>query len=288
MQLFFLYNTAQIIFCQHPIDGVYLALTKYFRIIRILIQKKSIIITKFFIGGNIMDDLLYIVVTAFVSVAVLFILSKLIGNKQMSNLNMFDYVNGITIGSIAAEMATSEISDFWQCFVALLVYALIMILLTILSQKSAVCRRFFTGKSIVLYDRGKLFKRNLTTAKIDFNEFLTMLRDKEYFSLDDVETVMFEHTGQISVLPKDKSRPVSPDDLKIVTQQKRIEVVVVADGRVLKKNLNSTGNNMDWLNSELEKQNEKIETVFAAFCDGDNNLKILKCSDRNPTNNPFC
>ena len=206
-----------------------------------------------------MDDLLYIVVTAFVSVAVLFILSKLIGNKQMSNLNMFDYVNGITIGSIAAEMATSEISDFWQCFVALLVYALIMILLTILSQKSAVCRRFFTGKSIVLYDRGKLFKRNLTTAKIDFNEFLTMLRDKEYFSLDDVETVMFEHTGQISVLPKDKSRPVSPDDLKIVTQQKRIEVVVVADGRVLKKNLNSTGNNMDWLNSELEKQNEKIE-----------------------------
>lgn len=235
-----------------------------------------------------MDDLLYIVVTAFVSVAVLFILSKLIGNKQMSNLNMFDYVNGITIGSIAAEMATSEISDFWQCFVALLVYALIMILLTILSQKSAVCRRFFTGKSIVLYDRGKLFKRNLTTAKIDFNEFLTMLRDKEYFSLDDVETVMFEHTGQISVLPKDKSRPVSPDDLKIVTQQKRIEVVVVADGRVLKKNLNSTGNNMDWLNSELEKQNEKIETVFAAFCDSDNNLKILKCSDRNPTNNPFC
>lgn len=235
-----------------------------------------------------MDDLLYIVVTAFVSVAVLFILSKLIGNKQMSNLNMFDYVNGITIGSIAAEMATSEISDFWQCFVALLVYALIMILLTILSQKSAVCRRFFTGKSIVLYDRGKLFKRNLTTAKIDFNEFLTMLRDKEYFSLDDVETVMFEHTGQISVLPKDKSRPVSPDDLKIVTQQKRIEVVVVADGRVLKKNLNSTGNNMEWLNSELEKQNEKIETVFAAFCDGDNNLKILKCSDRNPTNNPFC
>ena len=214
-----------------------------------------------------MDDLLYIVVTAFVSVAVLFILSKLIGNKQMSNLNMFDYVNGITIGSIAAEMATSEISDFWQCFVALLVYALIMILLTILSQKSAVCRRFFTGKSIVLYDRGKLFKRNLTTAKIDFNEFLTMLRDKEYFSLDDVETVMFEHTGQISVLPKDKSRPVSPDDLKIVTQQKRIEVVVVADGRVLKKNLNSTGNNMDWLNSELEKQNEKIETVFGVSLD---------------------
>lgn len=234
-----------------------------------------------------MDDLLYIVVTAFVSVAVLFILSKLIGNKQMSNLNMFDYVNGITIGSIAAEMATSEIADFRHCFVALLVYAAIMIILTLLSQKSVVCRRFFTGKSIVLYDRGKLYKRNLTTAKIDFNEFLTMLRDKEYFSLDDVETVMFEHTGQISVLPKDKSRPVTPDDLKIIVRQKRIEVVVVANGRVLEKNLHSTGNNIDWLNSELEKQNEKVEAVFAAFCDGDNNLKILKCSESNPTNNPF-
>lgn len=235
-----------------------------------------------------MGEFLYIVITAFVSVAVLFILSKLIGNKQMSNLNMFDYVNEITIGSIAAEMATSELSDFWHCFVALLVYAAVMIILTLLSQKSAVCRRFFTGKSIVLYDKGKLYKRNLATAKIDFNEFLTMLRDKEYFSFDEVETVLFEHTGQISVLPKEKSRPVTPDDLKIVVKQKQIEVVVIANGRVLEGNLISTGNNRQWLATELDKQNQKLETVFAAFCDGDNNLKILKCSDANPTNNPFC
>lgn len=67
-------------------------------------------------------DFLRALITAPVSIAVLFLLSKFIGNKQMSSLNLFDYINGITIGSIAAEMATAEMSDFWACFAALIVY----------------------------------------------------------------------------------------------------------------------------------------------------------------------
>lgn len=123
-------------------------------------------------------DFLHALIAAPVSIIVLFVLSKIIGNKQMSNLNLFDYINGITIGSIAAEMATSELSDFWGCFVALIVYAGTVIIISLISQKSITMRRFFTGKAIVLYDRGKIYKRNFRTAKIDMNEFLTMLRDK--------------------------------------------------------------------------------------------------------------
>ena len=55
-------------------------------------------------------DFLRALITAPVSITVLFLLSKFIGNKQMSSLNLFDYINGITIGSIAAEMATAATS----------------------------------------------------------------------------------------------------------------------------------------------------------------------------------
>ena len=73
-------------------------------------------------------DFLRALITAPVSIAVLFLLSKFIGNKQMSSLNLFDYINGITIGSIAAEMATAEMSDFWACLAALIVYVIIVML----------------------------------------------------------------------------------------------------------------------------------------------------------------
>lgn len=111
-------------------------------------------------------DFLRALITAPVSIAVLFLLSKFIGNKQMSSLNLFDYINGITIGSIAAEMATAEMSDFWACLAALIVYVIIVMLCSWLSQKSTMLRRFLTGKSIVIFDRGKLYKKNFRLQKL--------------------------------------------------------------------------------------------------------------------------
>lgn len=232
-------------------------------------------------------DFVRALLTAPASIVALFLLSKLIGNKQMSQLNMFDYINGITIGSIAAEMATSEFDKFWVCLVALVIYAGTVLLLSFLSQKSIALRRFFTGKSIVLYDKGKLFKKNLMTSKIDMNEFLTMCRTMGYFNLDNVETIVLEQNGKMSILPKDGKRPVTPDDLKVRVHQTRIEIVVVSDGKILEKNLRYTGNNREWLLKQISAQHKKLDDVFMALCDGNNNLKIVEEVNSNPTNDIF-
>ena len=232
-------------------------------------------------------DFLRVLITAPLSIVTLFFLSKLIGNKQISNLNIFDYINGITIGSIAAEMATCQLDDLPDIAIALLTYSGVVILLSVLSQKSAKLRRFFTGKTIVLYDRGKLYKKNLRTSKLDFNEVLASLRNKGYFSLNEIESVFLEQNGAISVLPKDKNRPATPDDFKIRVHQSRPELVVIMDGKIMQKNLKSTGNNKDWLMARLDEQHKRLAEVFMAMCDGDNNLKIVECEDSNPTNDYF-
>lgn len=232
-------------------------------------------------------DFLHTLIAAPVSIIALFILSKLIGNKQMSNLNLFDYINGITIGSIAAEMATNDESKFWNCLIALVIYALTVVLFSFLSQKSLVLRRFLTGKAIVLYDKGKIYKKNFATAKIDMNEFLAMLRDKGYFVLDDIETILLEQSGHMSVLPKENKRPVTPDDLKIRVHQTYPEAVIISEGKILENNLKGTGNNLKWLEKQLKEQNKKVEEIFTAVCDSSNNLKIYNCSEENPTNDIF-
>lgn len=232
-------------------------------------------------------DFLRVFIMAPVSIALLFILCKLIGNKQIANLSMFDYVNGITIGSIAAEMATCRFEEMLDCAVALILYAAILIVLALASQKSLKLRRFFTGKNIILYDHGKIYKRNFSTAKMDFNEFLSTLRNQGYFSLDNIETAMLEQNGQISVLPKDANRPVTPDDLKLRVHQTRPETMVVLDGKILERNLKSTGNNRDWLLAQINAQEKQLKNIFAAACDGDNNLKIIDTSQSNPTNDIF-
>ena len=232
-------------------------------------------------------DFWHTLITAPISLLVLFILSKLIGNKQMANLNLFDYINGITIGSIAAEMATNGFDSFLECLIALIIYAAVVILLSYLSQKSIALRRFFTGKTIVLYDKGKIYKKNLMTANIDMNEFLSMLRNKGYFCLEDIETAYLEQNGQLSVLVKSNKSPVTPFDMKIRVNRTRPEVVVISDGKVFEKNLKSTGNNTDWLNRQLKIKGQKQKDIFLAVCDGDNSLKIYEISDKRDTNDPF-
>ena len=232
-------------------------------------------------------DFLHILITAPVSILVLFLLSKLIGNKQMANLNLFDYINGITIGSIAAEMATNGFDRFLECLFALVIYAGAVILLSYLSQKSVVLRRLFTGRTVVLYDKGKIFKKNFLTAKIDMNEFLSMLRNKGYFCLDDIETVYLEENGQISVLSKMSKSPVTASDLKIHVDRARPEIVVISDGKIFEKNLKCTGNNLQWLKTRLKQQGKQQNEVFLAVCRNKNELKIYDVSDKQDINDPF-
>ena len=126
-------------------------------------------------------DFFKIVVLSFGSVIFLFILTKLMGNKEMSQLSMFDYIIGITIGSIAAEMSTALVDDFMQPVIAMAVYAIVSIIISILSYKSIKVRRIISGNSLILLYNGELYHDNLKKAKLDLNEFLMQCRTARLF-----------------------------------------------------------------------------------------------------------
>ena len=104
-----------------------------------------------------MKETAYIVVLSLGSIVTIFILTKLMGYRQMSQMSMFDYINGITIGSIAAEMATSLEESFVQPLTAMIVYALTAIFLSWLGSKFIKARRLIEGKPLILMDHGELY-----------------------------------------------------------------------------------------------------------------------------------
>ena len=166
-----------------------------------------------------MKEILYIIALSLGSVIALFILTKLMGYRQMSQMSMFDYINGITIGSIAAEMATSLEENYVQPLTAMIVYALAAILLSWLSSRSIKARRVIEGKPLVLLNNGELYWENLKKAKIDVNEFLVQCRVNGYFDVSKLETVVLEGDGKISFLPKAAERPVTPSDVNLSAPQ---------------------------------------------------------------------
>ncbi len=222
-----------------------------------------------------MNNVLKIVELSLGSLIILFFLTKLMGNREMSQLTMFDYIVSITIGSIAAEMSTSLENNFFEPVIAMLVYGLVTFLISIITCKSLTLRRFFTGKSKILFDNGKLYRKNFSKSNLDLNEFLMECRLKGFFNLSDIQTAILEPNGKISFLPKSTKRPSTPEDLNLSPNQEKVITNIILDGYLLKENLCKTGNNITWLETNLKKQGfNSIKDIYLATCDSNNNLTV--------------
>lgn len=177
---------------------------------------------------------LVLCLTTLGSFAALFLAAKLIGHKQIAQLDFFDYITGITIGSIAAEMAT-ELKEPWKPLTAMLLYGGITLLLSVVANKFPRTRRYLYGAPVILMDRGKLYRENLKKAKLDLNEFIVLCRQQGYFDLTAIQTAVFEYNGKLTILPVSTRRPATPEDMALTPEQELLFTELIMDGRILEK-----------------------------------------------------
>ena len=212
-------------------------------------------------------NLLNLCLVTLASFGVLFLVAKLIGHKQISQLVFFDYITGITIGSIAAEMAT-ELEQPWKPLIAMVIYGGITLLLSVVSNKFPRARKYLNGTPTILMDHGKLYYENLKKAKLDLSEFMVMCRQQGYFDLTSIQTAVFEYNGKLAILPVSSQRPVTPNDLDLSPEQELLFTELIMDGRVLEGNLKRMGLDMAWLNKKLKEYHvQSPKDVLLAICD---------------------
>ncbi|MGN1059659.1 MAG: DUF421 domain-containing protein, partial [Clostridia bacterium] len=118
-----------------------------------------------------------VILTSLLSATALFIIAKVMGHKQMAQLDFFDYITGITIGSMAAELAT-ELESPWKPLIAMVLYGLISVCLSIIANKSLRIRKFINGTPTIIMNNGKLYRKNMKKAKLDLSEFMVLCRQQ--------------------------------------------------------------------------------------------------------------
>lgn len=220
---------------------------------------------------------------ALFSFFIIFLLTKIIGVRQISQLSLFDYVNGITIGSIAAEIAISDdMQERIYMSIALIVYALATFLFSWITDKSIKARRCITGKPVILVEHGKFFDENFRKVKIDINEFLTQCRNSGYFDVSEIDTAIMETNGKLSILPVSYAKPLTPEDMSLTPEQACLAANVIIDGKVLSENLKLIGYDEDWLTTELKNNGfNSIPDIFLATVTPNGKLSVrLKCGEQ--------
>ena len=208
-----------------------------------------------------------ILLSSLVSYLALFLCAKLVGRKQIAQLNFLDYIAGITIGSIAAEMAI-ELEEPWKPLCALLIYGAVTLLLSILTNKFPRLRKYLSGAPTILMDNGKLYRENLKKAKLDLSEFMVLCRQQGYFDLSSIQTAVFEYNGRLTILPVSSRRPATPEDMNLQPEQEQIFTELIMDGRVLEGNLKRMGLDRTWLDKQLRQQGyHSPREIFLALRD---------------------
>ena len=211
------------------------------------------------------------------SIVVLFFLTKMMGRKQISQLNLYDYVVGITIGSVAAEISTNLDTDFLGGVIVMAVYSIVSVFLSFLTEKSICLRRFIIGVPIILIEKGKISEASLRKAKFDINELLQEARISGYYDLSEIEYAVMEANGKISFMPKSKYMPVTPSDMKLKVDKKTLVSNLIIDAKIMKNNLKEIGKDERWLLKRLNNLGyDSLDNILLVTCDNKEKLTVFE------------
>ena len=204
-------------------------------------------------------------------------LTRIIGRKALSQITFFDFVVGITIGSVAANLLTNQDYPITSSITGLVVISLLVILVDFIHTKSFRITKLFNSEPIVLIENGKIVDDNMKKVRLTVTELMMQLRKKNAFNIADVEFAIMETDGKLSILPKSQRQPVTPSDLNLNSQYKGLTKDIVIDGRILYENLEDLHLDKKWLHDELKHYNiTNTREVFYAGLDTTGNLYISK------------
>lgn len=221
-----------------------------------------------------MPQWLEIALRTLVAVVTLFVLTRLLGKRQVNEMSLFEYITGITIGSLAAYISLDLEAGWYLGLVALSVWVAVSLGIEYLQLKSKKVRDWLDGKPTVLIQDGKIFEENMRKERLTSDELMQLLRRQRIFRVADVEFAVMETNGSISVLPKKEHQPLTPAALGLKAGADGPSQTVAMDGKMMNESLASAGLHPNWLKAELERMDVAVEDVFLAQVDADGQLYV--------------
>ena len=221
-------------------------------------------------------DTFEVVVRCVIAMTTLFFMTKLLGKKQVSELSLFDYVVGISIGNFASEMAINLEAKFFNAMLAIVVFGILAYIISILTLKSLKLRKFFIGSPTILLEHGNLIYKNMKKSMIDVNDILSQAREMGYFDISEVEFAILEANGKISFLPKGEYKNINIKDMNLKIEKQGLCANVIIDGNIMDDNLINIGKDTEWLLHELKCKGKKVHDILLATVDINDKLTLYE------------
>lgn len=211
----------------------------------------------------------------------LFLLTKILGKTQISQLTAFDFISAIILGELVGNALFDDNSGILQIGYVLLLWGSLLYITEIITQKFKSTRHLLEGSPEIVIRKGKLIRDVMKKNKLDINQLQHMLRGKDVFTLREVEYAILETNGTLSVLKKSDFQTPTRKDMKLAPQPTNLSVTLINDGEIIYDNLKERNLTEEWLMDELKEQGyDNVKDVFYAEYMKDEELLVLPFINR--------
>lgn len=219
--------------------------------------------------------MLIVIVRTLILYAVVIIALRLMGKRELGQLQPFELVVILMISDFAAVPSENVGVPLLSGIIPILVLLSASLTLAYISLKSEKARSIICGKPSILIDRGQISEKELSKNCYNISDLLEELRLNNVPNIADVEFAILENNGQVSVFPKVQKRPTIPDDFNLSPQYEGLPLTIIMDGKLKKHYLEQSKKDLHWLKRELKKHKiNQIEDVLLASLDSSGKLFV--------------
>lgn len=225
-----------------------------------------------------MDKILDTALRVAISFAMLLLLTRIIGKKQLGQLTIFTYITGMALGSIAGDTVINSDISILDGIIGMSIWVILVLIVEFSSLKSIRLRIALDGQPTIIIKKGEIIQDVLKNHRLNIEDITMLLRTNNVFSLSDVDYAILEANGQLSVLKKSEKQLITRGDMNMPTQSiPYIPAEIIVDGNLIQKNMKEYDLSHDWLQLELKKANiNSLKEVFFAEVQTDGSLYISR------------
>ena len=213
--------------------------------------------------------MLTIVLRAIIIYLVVLFLFRIMGKRQLGQMQPFELV--LTL--IIADLATIPMAEIGvpvlHGIIPLLTLVILHFILTLLSRFSTKFSMLISGKPVIVINPKGIDYQALKKLNITIDDVFEAMRGLGFFSLEQVEYAIMETNGKLSVLPKAEAAPVTNENLKLKVDPAVIPVSVVSERKIMKDNLSEAEVSEDFIHTFLQKNvgKAKVKDVLVMTID---------------------
>ncbi|MFD1415335.1 YetF domain-containing protein [Oceanobacillus jeddahense] len=212
----------------------------------------------------------------------LFLITKLLGKTQISQITPFDFISALLLGELVGNALFDPNAGIPEIAFVVALYAILMYIIEIVSQKYKRTRHLLEGSPTIIIHRGKLIRDMMKKTKLDINQLQHLLREKDVFSISEVEFAVLEANGTVSVLKKTDYQTPTRKDLKLSPKDVALPITLINDGEIIKDNMEEKNLPVSWLEESIREQGYKdISEIFYAEYTKGNPIYIVPFINRN-------